>query len=152
MHQVARVDAVYELLSQRSVAADLRAFAIASTDLAQAEGGALLALHQAILHVLDGLLSELGEHGLANLEGVELPGLSVAAMVDHCARASKAIDQLRAAGVESESLISSWVGSWMVPIGSRDWLAQTRLGLSHHQAPDWVSRITERLGDRQHLR
>jgi len=137
------VDEVYSLIARRDLRHSFRAYLAAKRGLPSVEGAELLALHQGVVDSLDALLTELGEHGL---EPHLVPGpIDVQAWVTECAASWKEVERLDASGLSSEPLVASYVGSWMVPIGSRDWFKQMRLGVRHHQDPTWIERMKARV-------
>jgi hypothetical protein len=145
------VDAVYALLARRDLISSWSAYCLAKTAIPDAEGATLLALHEAAADVLCAFLSELGEHGLQNqaLWGVEPHEFDVQVLVDECASAWREVRRLRDAGVTSRALIDRYVGGWMCPIGSRDWLNRMRLGVSHRTDPGWVAHVRKLLEEEE---
>ncbi|RKG92846.1 hypothetical protein [Corallococcus terminator] len=152
MDAIESVAQVHALIAEREIAASMRACALARASLEGARGNALLALQEAIADSLDAMLTELGEHGLQNqaLWEEAVPGnvgnLDVAGMTRDCAAAWQEVKRLRAAGCESQALISPHVGGWMDPIGSRDWQNKLRLAVAHRDAK-WIDRVTRSLRD-----
>jgi hypothetical protein len=138
---------VYTLVARREIGASMQAYKIAKSAIPFAQGSALLALYEAITDSLDSFLTELGEHGIQNrwMWGGELSEIDVEEMVGECAVAWQEVKRLRAAGVTSNALTKQYVGDWMDPMGSRDWLNKMRLSVPHHQDPEWITRITKRL-------
>jgi len=134
-------EVVYSLVAMRDLRASLRAYLAARESLPTAEGVELLALHEATVDSLDALLTELGEHGLEP----DLIPLDLDAWVAACAASWREVERLRASGLSSAALIDPWVGQWMDPIGSRDWLKRMRLSVSHHQEPQWLASMAARL-------
>jgi len=122
--QVAAVDAVYRLLMSRAETERDHALGIARAVLAVAapSGAERLALHEAVVFVLEQQLIVEAEHEelVVDPSGVE-----------ECEKHWLEVERLRRLGFSSESLIAPYVGGWMVPIGSRTWLAQTRKGVAH---------------------
>ncbi|NNC01499.1 hypothetical protein HJC10_01330 [Corallococcus exiguus] len=152
MDAIESVERVYALIAEREIAASMRACALARASLEGAQGNALLALQEAIVYSLNAMLAELGEHGLQNQalwEGA-VPGnggdVDVAGMTRDCAAAWQEVLRLRAAGCESQALVSPYVGGWMDPIGSPDWLDRMRRGVARRDAK-WVDRLTRSLRD-----
>ncbi|MCY1046343.1 hypothetical protein OV208_33875 [Corallococcus sp. bb12-1] len=152
MDAIEAVKRVYALIAEREIATSMRACALAQASLEGARGNELLALQEAIVDSLAAMLSELGEHGLQNqaLWEQAVPGnggdVDVAGMARDCAAAWQEVTRLRAAGFESQALISPYVGGWMDPIGSPDWLDRLRRGVARRDAK-WVDRITRMLRD-----
>jgi hypothetical protein len=147
---IGSVEAVYTLLAQREFGAAMKAVELAKSAVPEAEGSALLALHEAIVHALDEFLTELGEHGVQNqsLWGIELADVDVPKMVAECAAAWGEVTRLRADGVTSDTLTRPFVGVWMVPVGGREWMNEMRLGVQHRQDPTWSVRVSDRLRSR----
>jgi hypothetical protein len=125
----------------------MKAYRVAKEAVAKAEGPEQLALYEAITNSLDDFLTELAEHGLQNraMWGIDPADIDIAAMQAECAQAWEQVKRLRAAGVTSRALIDPYVGSWMDPIGSRDWLSRMRMGVPHRNDPAWIARVTERI-------
>jgi hypothetical protein len=138
---VTPVEEVYALIARRDLRDGFRAFVAAKQALPAVEGAELLALHEAIVDSLDALLTELGEHGLE----ADLLPLDLSAWVTRCAASWREVERLRASGLSSEALIAPWVGGWMDPIGSRDWVKRMRLSVKHHQDPEWLARMVARV-------
>lgn len=147
MNTVDPVHAVYSLLAKRELAASMEARRLARAAIPDAHGPVLLALQEAITDVLNGLLMELGEHGMANaaLSGLEPGDIDVQALADECAAAWQEVKRLRESGLSSNELTRPYVGSWMDPIGSPDWLNRMRLGIPRRKDPKWVARVSRRL-------
>ena len=137
------VDEVYSLIARRELRDSFRAYLVAKQALPSVEGAELLALHEGIVDSLDALLTELGEHGLVP-DVVPRP-IDVQAWVTECTASWKEVERLGATGLSGETFIASYVSSWMVPIGSRDWFKQMRLGVKHHQDPKWIERMKARV-------
>lgn len=143
MDSTESVNATYALLAKRDLAASMAAYRTARGAIATAQGPALLALQEAVTETLSSLLKEVGEHGLQNqsLWGFALADLDIQALADECAAAWHEVLRLRGMGITSAALIDSYVGSWMDPVGSPDWLRRMALGVPRRQDPKWVARI-----------
>lgn len=141
------VSRVYALIAEREHASSMKAYRIAKEAVGEAEGAEQLALYEAITNSLNDFLTELGEHGLQNraMWGLDPSEIDVAAMQAECSHAWEQVKRLRAAGVTSRSLIDPYVGSWMDPIGSRDWIGRMRMGIPYRNDPKWIARVTERI-------
>ncbi len=139
--------AVYSLLAKRDLSASMEALKLARAAIPDAQGPALLALQEAVTDALSGLLMDLGEHGLASaaLSGLNPTDIDVQALADECAAAWQEVKRLRDSGLSSSELIRPYVGSWMDPIGSPDWLNRMRLGVPRRKDPKWVDRVSRRL-------
>lgn len=148
MAEAAVVAEVYALLAEREYASGFRAYHTAKAALAEAQGSALLALLEAIAHVLDDFLTELAEHGVQNqaLWRIDTTAIDVAAMTDECAQVFRQAKVLRASGVSTHPSVAAYVGSWISPIGSRAWESSLRLAVAHRSEPGWVERISQKLG------
>jgi hypothetical protein len=136
------VDTVYGLLAQRSLAASVAAWRIARAAISEAQDARLLALHEAITDALSALLIEIAEHALQNQAswGIAPDEVDVEALSNECHASWNEVKRLRGAGLTSEALTSAYVGGWMTPIGSRDWLDRMRLGVPHRHQRDWIER------------
>jgi hypothetical protein len=134
---------VYRLVAKRELAASVAAWRIARHEAPLLQGAVRLALYEAIVDSLSALLTEVAEHGRQNraLWGIEQEEVDVKSLNSECDEAWAEVTRLRASGVSSAELIKPYVGSWMDPIGSRDWLNQTRLGVRRRQDPAWLDRV-----------
>jgi PilZ domain len=131
------VEDVYKLIARRELSAMSTVLCIARAAAPSAVGSPRLALFEAIVDATDALLTELGEHGVANFD----PGdIDVAGLVEECASAWAEVTRLRAEGTSHGELVDRYVGDWMVPIGSRKWLDRMRLAIVHRD-PAWILRI-----------
>lgn len=141
------IDEVYTLVAMRELSALFKIYETAKGALPKAQGAELLALHEAIVDSLDGLLTELGEHGFDNvaLMDVELAALDLERLKDECASSWQEVKKLRDAGLDSGPLIRSYVAGWMDPIGSLGWQSNMRMGVKHRSDPAWVASLTERI-------
>jgi hypothetical protein len=133
---------VYGMIAKRDLASSVAAWQSAKPVAAEAEGAVQLALYEAIADSLSALLTEIAEHGAQNraLWGIAASDVDVWALNEECEQAWAAISRLRSGGLSSGPLIKPYVGSWMDPIGSRDWLNQMRLGVRHRKEPGWLDR------------
>ena len=144
------VDAVYELVERRSLAHALEIVRLAHAALsgsAASESGALparLALNEAIVDALDGLLSDLAEHGAANV-GPSALALDLGALVRDAESAWSEVKRLRDEGHSSAPLTMRFMRGWLDPIGSPDWLANQRRAVAYRRDPSWVARLSKRL-------
>jgi hypothetical protein len=140
------IDDVFSLVAKRDLFVMLRIHEIAKPALATADGNELLALHEAIVHSLDALLTELAEHGLQNqaLIGIDRQQIDLPRWAEECETSWEHVKQLRSLGFVSGPLIDRYVGDWMFPIGSTDWLNQMRRSAVHRDAA-WVARIMRNL-------
>lgn len=147
MDSAESVNATYALLAKRDLAAAMAAYRTARGAIATAQGPALLALQEAVTEALSSFLKELGEHGLQNqaLWGLPLADLDIQALADECASAWQEVLRLRGTGITSAALVDPYVGNWMDPIGSPDWLGRMALGVPRRQDPKWVARIQHNL-------
>lgn len=147
MSTVDPVNAVYTLLARRDLTASMEAHKLARAAIPGAQGPALLALQEAITDALSSLLVELGEHGLSSaaLSGMEPTDFDVQALAEECAAAWQEVKRLRDSGLSSSELVRPYVGNWMDPIGSPDWLQRMRLGVPRRKDPKWVARVARRL-------
>jgi hypothetical protein len=145
---MAAVDEVLTLIARRDFPSALAARRAARVALGQATGAELLTLYEAITHTLKDLLSELGEHGRQNEAllgfGLDIGWLDVQAIVDELVAAWREVERLRADGLTSKPFIDRYLSDWRFPIGSPDWLKQTRLAIAHRDS-EWVHRVTARL-------
>lgn len=134
---------VYGLIAKRDLASSVAAWQIAKPVAAAAQGAVQLALYEAIADSLSALLTEIAEHGAHNraLWGIAPGDIDVVSLNQECEQAWAAITSLRSRGLSSGPLIKPYVGSWMDPIGSREWLNQMRLGVRHRQEPGWLDRV-----------
>ncbi|MFB5757294.1 hypothetical protein [Leptospira interrogans] len=141
------VDSVYKLLAKRDLRDLVTAYRLAKEALNKAEDIALLALHEALVFSLEGLLTELGEHGLLNgaLFGIDPDQINLRQWLEECIASFKEVKRLRNTGLTSSSLIDPYVGNWMFPIGSRDWLNQMKLVLENCQNTNWIERVTREI-------
>jgi hypothetical protein len=144
---VSSVDDVYRLVAKRNLAVKWQIYELASQGLVKAAGAELLALHEAIVDSLEMLLLDLGEHGLQNeaLLGIKVTQIDVRKWVELCAHSWEEVKRLRGTGLDSGSLIAPYVGDWMDPIGSANWLARMNLGVAHQSDAVWINRIAKRL-------
>ena len=144
------VDEVLALIAQRDFPSAIAARRAARSALGQATAVELLTLYEAITHTLGDLLSELGEHGRQNEAllgfGLDIGWLDVQAIVDEQVAAWREVERLRSDGLTSKAVVDRYLSDWMSPIGSPDWLNQTRRAIAHRDA-EWVRRITTRLRD-----
>ncbi|MCC7108870.1 MAG: hypothetical protein IT382_06255 [Deltaproteobacteria bacterium] len=147
MNAVDPLHAVYSLLAKRDLAASMQSCKLARAAIPRAEGATLLALQEAVTDALNSLLMELGEHGLVNVaqSGLNPADIDVQALADECAAAWQEVKRLRDSGLSSSELIRPYVGNWMDPIGSPDWLNRMRLGIPRRKDPKWVARVSRRL-------
>lgn len=143
------VDTAYRLLMQRDLAANLQAAEVARAALPTAEGPAVLALHEALVHALDGFLGDVGEHGAQNeaLWGIARSSLDLQALLDECAASWAEIKRLRDRGVDSRALTRYYAISDDVPIGSREWMRQMGAAISHRRDPEWIAHVTTLLDE-----
>ncbi|AGC44005.1 hypothetical protein MYSTI_02689 [Myxococcus stipitatus DSM 14675] len=141
------VHEVYTLLAMRDLSVLFKTYETALSVLPKAQGAERLALHEAIVSALDGILTELGEHGLGNiaLMDIDLATLDLEELRDSCAASWREVKKLREDGMDSGPLIRPYVADWMPPIGSRDWQSRMRLGVKHRSDPSWVPNLAERL-------
>jgi hypothetical protein len=143
------VDAVSALVERRSLSVALEIVHLAQTSLAglgsaPTDDQARLALNEAIVAALDGLLSDLAEHGAANVGSSALT-LDLVALVHDAASAWSEVKRLRDSGHSSAPLTKPFMRGWLDPIGSPDWLANQRRAVAHRRDPTWVMRGAERL-------
>lgn len=144
------VDAVYRLLAQRDLAANLKACELARNALPESDGPALLALHQALTHAISDLLMDLGESGPRNLAlwDVDPATIDVQAMSDECATSWAEVKRLRNSGVDSRALIDHYEINEYAPIGSREWMSRMGLGVPHRHDPEWIADTIEKLNEK----
>ncbi len=142
------VDAVYELVERRSLVHALEIVRLARAGLAEpaesGDGPVRLALNEALVDAIDGLLSDLAEHGAANV-GAGAHALDLGALVAEAASAWSEVKRLREAGHSSAPLTSRFMHGWLDPIGSPDWQANQRRAVAHRRDPSWVARVSKRL-------
>lgn len=141
------VDDVFLLVAKRDLSVMRQVCDLAKPALTRTVGNELLALHEAIVDSLDALLTDLGEHGLQNqpLSGIDPKQINIREWVDDCVASWKQVEHLRSAGATSSSLINPYVGNWMYPIGSEEWLRQMRRSVAHHSDPTWIDRVSRKV-------
>jgi hypothetical protein len=141
------VDEVYKLVAKRNLAVKFKIYELASQALVKAAGTELLALHEAIVDSLEVLLLELGEHGLQNqaLLGIDVAQIDVRKWAQLCAQSWDEVKRLRSIGLTSRPLIDPYVGGWMDPIGSVDWLERMKRGVARHLDATWINRVAASL-------
>jgi acyl-CoA reductase-like NAD-dependent aldehyde dehydrogenase len=143
------VHATYSLMAKRETASSMAACRIARDAIPSANGVQRLALLEAVTDAISNLLRDIGDHRLQNqaLWGVKLADLDIQALADECAAAWEQVLRLRGEGLNSEALIRPYVGNWMDPIGSPDWLSRMARGVPRRQEPKWIARMKKSLSE-----
>ncbi|EMI65788.1 hypothetical protein Q2295_07815 [Leptospira interrogans] len=77
--------------------------------------------------------------------GIDPDQINLRQWLEECIASFKEVKRLRNTGLTSSSLIDPYVGNWMFPIGSRDWLNQMKLVLENCQNTNWIERVTREI-------
>lgn len=141
------VNNVYSLIGKRDVALSIQAWKLARQSLEASKGEVRLALYEAITDILNNLLMDLGEHGIkgAAFAALDSSSIDVRSMVEECVGAWEEVKRLHEAGVSSQNLVGPYVGTWLSPIGSSDWMNRMRLGIPRRKDEKWILRIIKHL-------
>lgn len=119
-----------DLLGQRDLDA-----CVACWRLARAEREPNVATFEALLEAAGSVLSDLGEHGFANLQ------LDEAEIRSMLADSAAAVQALRSSGLDDGVAFEAINRGRIFAIGSRDWFDTAKRGVAWRSDPKWLARV-----------